>query len=276
MQLVKNHHSVCNAVMLFGELHRLKSPAKRVLMFPRAWAFEKKAGKGDVFDPYMDTSRRLLRMAARRYKVELRPIGPIVDGANEEAESSYSVASIYSLLSYDRVLLLSTPGTILDATPLDSVLAYAPGASLALLQKDERSGVNETDLVLAMPETEAYTALMDARSSLMSQDTLMQTSLPDTLVLDSSTDGTKLVSSISALHDVSADFNMTAYLSSAAYIRFSDPKLPGPEYEVPYADVVRARPKNKDADWVWTKLYGNFAQDRMDICGLDLEPWHTY
>ena len=75
-------------------------------------------------------------------------------------------------------------------------------------------------------------------------------------------------------------YNMIAVMSSEphgvkpeAYIRFSDPRLPGPEYDVPWADKVAARPKNKDADWTWTKLYGEFAQMRMEICGLDLESW---
>lgn len=262
--------------MLFGELHRLKSPAKRVLLFPRHWALEKKAGKGDVFDPYVDASRRLLKVAARRYRVELRPVGPIIEGADEEAEESYSVASVFAMTEYDRILALRTPGIVLDATPLDAVLAYAPAAALALLQSDEKAGVNETDLLLAMPDKDAYAALKESRTSMTTDNDVVRNTLADTLVLDSSSDGTKLVASIGSLHDAETDFNATAYLSSAAYIRFSDPKLPGPEYDVPYSDRVRARPKNKDADWTWTKLYGNFAQKRMEICGLDLEPWHEY
>lgn len=276
VQLVSNHHSVCNAVMLFGELHRLKSPAKRVFLFPKAWALENKAGKGETVDPYLATSRRLLRMAARRYGVELLPIAPTVKGADEDAESSYSVASLYAMTDYERVLLLSTPGVILDATPLDSVLAYAPTAPLAQLQRDDVGGVNETDLTLAMPDAEAHAALLKAAKLSPSPDALSPDVFSDTLILDSSTDGTKLVASISTLHDETTDFNATAYLSSAAYIRFSDPKLPGPEYDVPWSDKLRARPRNKDADWVWTKLYGTFAQKRMEICGLDLEPWYGF
>lgn len=265
--------------MIFGELHRLKSPAKRVLLFPRAWALEKKADEGEAFDPFMAASRRLLRNAARRYAVELRPIAPIVNGADVEDEGSYSLASVYGLTDYERVLILSTPGLILDATPLDAMLAYAPASRLALLQEDEPAGVNATDLILAMPEAETYDALAAGmtRTAESSDAVVLQTALPEPLVLDAASDdggSQRLVASISSLHDAAAGFNASAYLSSAAYIRFSDPKLPGPEYDVPYADRVRARPRNKDADWVWTKLYGSFAQKRMDICGLDLEPWY--
>ena len=75
-QVVTDHRLVCNAVMVFGELHRQKSPAQRVLLFPKAWAETTKTG-----DPYTDTSRRLLKRAAKRYGVVLQPIGTIIPGA---------------------------------------------------------------------------------------------------------------------------------------------------------------------------------------------------
>ena len=97
------------------------------------------------------------------------------------------------------------------------------------------------------------------------------------LLLDSSSENSALIRSVGSLHDAdqdtaAAEFNATAFLD-ASYIRFSDPKLPGPEYDVPFAEKVAARPKNKDADWTWTKLYGQFAQQRQQICGLELERW---
>lgn len=280
VQLVKEHKAVCNAIMLFGELHRLKSPARRILLFPTAWAMEKAADKGHSYDPYMDSSRRLLRMAARRYRVELRPVDPLVDGTNEDAPSSYSLASVYGLKDVSRAMILSTPGLIVDATPLDSVLAYAPLSSIALLQADDTALISESDLLLAAPAGDSYAALRASGVANSTSDVaLMQNALPEALKLQSSSNDTHLIRSIGTLHNVPLDFgavNATAYLSSAAYIRFSDPKLPGPEYDVPYGDRVKARPRNKDADWVWTKLYGSFAQKRMDICGLDLDPWREY
>lgn len=266
--------------MLFGELHRLKSPARRILLFPKAWAMEKASDKGDAYDPYMESSRRLLRMAARRYRVELRPVDPLVEGANEDMPSSYSLASVYELRDVSRAMILSTPGLVLDATPLDSVLAYAPHASVALLQVNETTLITDSDLLLAAPAVDSYAALRASDFTNSPSDiALVQRALPEALRLDSSSDEMQLVRSVGTLHNVEKDFgpaNASAFLSSAAYIRFSDPKLPGPEYDVPYGDKVKARPRNKDGDWVWTKLYGQFAQKRMDICGLDLEPWREY
>jgi len=264
--------------MLFGELHRLKSPAKRVLLFPKAWAVEKKSSKGEAFDPFLDTTRRLLKLAARRYRVELRPIVPTSEDANEEEPSSYSLTSVWSLSDYDRVLILQTPGMILDATLLDAILAYAPASSLATLSTESTPGVNETDLILAMPDETSYKTLASIPLATNILPALKQNLA--TLVLDAAADGTHLVTSISTLHTPREEeiFDATAWLSSTAYVRFSDPKLPGPEYDVPWAQRIKARPRNKDADWVWTKLYSGFSQRRMDVCGLDLQPiydWST-
>lgn len=79
MQVAKSHSDVCSAVMLFASLHRLKSAPKRILMFPQAWAI---AGKGEVTDPYLETSLSLMRKAARRYRVLLQPMTTIISGAD--------------------------------------------------------------------------------------------------------------------------------------------------------------------------------------------------
>ena len=129
-------------------------------------------------------------------------------------------------------------------------------------------------LLLLQPSRKDHTALLERISSLPAfNDTLLHTAFQAPLLLSSSTPDTALIRSIGLLHDAQAGFNATAYLDRVAYIRFSDPKLPGPEYDVQWAKKRAARPKNKDADWTWTKLYGEFAQKRMDICGLDLESW---
>jgi hypothetical protein len=135
-------------------------------------------------------------------------------------------------------------------------------------------GVHSQDLLLLQPSKEVHAALAERTATIPSfNDTLLPAAFAEPLLLASSTEESALIRSIGILHDAQAGFNATAYLDNVAYIRFSDPKLPGPEYDVPWAKKRDARPKNKDADWTWTKLYGEFAQKRMDICGLDLESW---
>lgn len=277
VQLVRTHHDVCNAIMVLADFHRLKSPARRVLLFPSHWAQEKEGKKGDISDPFLGSSRRLLRMAARRYGVELRPVGPIVQHGEEvdESKDTYSLASAFALTDFDRILSIETPGLIMDATPLDAVLAFTESAPFAMLQDTaEGDGVHSEDLLLVQPSGTAHASLLKRVSAEPSfNDTLFPSIFTDPLLLASSTDDDALIRSIGTLHDAAPGFNATAYLSGVSYIRFSDPKLPGPEYDVPWSQKVAARPRNKDADWVWTKLYGQFAQKRMDVCGLDLETW---
>ena len=278
VQLARTHHDVCNSIMVFGELHRMKSPARKVLLFPKSWAAEKEAGKGAMSDPFMDSSRRLMRMAARRYGVELRPVDPIAESREDGVPSTYSLISAYALTDLDRTLTIETPGLLLDASPLDAVLAFTEKTPFAMLQDTTANdGVHSQDLFLLQPSAKEHAALTTLIPTLPNSfnDTLLPIAFPEPLLLASSTEDntSALIRSIGLLHDAQAGFNASAYLSNVAYIRFSDPKLPGPEYDVPWAKKRAARPKNKDADWTWTKLYGEFAQKRMDICGLDLESW---
>jgi len=48
-------------------------------MFPQAWATSE---EGEVTDPWLDTSRRLMKKAARRYRVQLQPMTTAVKGAD--------------------------------------------------------------------------------------------------------------------------------------------------------------------------------------------------
>ncbi|KAK3058715.1 hypothetical protein LTR09_000280 [Extremus antarcticus] len=276
VQVVRNHHDMCNAIMVLADLHRLKSPARRVLLFPQVWATEKKAGRGDASDPYLDISRRLMKVAARRYGVELRPISPFLQGAEAAGEDEmYSLASAFALTDFDRIMSIETAGLILDAEPLDAVLAFTEAAPFAMLHDTvDGDGIHLDDLFLLQPSKDVYHDLQQTLSDQQPfNDTLLTTAFPDPLLISTSSPDHTLIRSIGLLHGVEVPFNATAFLSDVSYIRFSDPKLPGPEFEVPWADKVAARPKNKDADWTWTKLYGEFEMKRMEVCGLGLEMW---
>lgn len=83
-QLVRDHSEVCNALILFAELHRLRSPAPRLLLFPKDWVRD---NDGEVLNPYLETSRRLLRKASRRYRVVLVPVEPTMEGKDGKQPS---------------------------------------------------------------------------------------------------------------------------------------------------------------------------------------------
>ena len=81
VQVVKKHGELCNAVMLFGELQRMRSPARKILLFPREWV-NIDDGTEEEGNVAIDTSKRLLRLAARRYGVRLHPIEPLVSSTS--------------------------------------------------------------------------------------------------------------------------------------------------------------------------------------------------
>ena len=280
IQLVKTHHDMCNAIMVLAELHRLRSPARRILLFPQAWAMEKKAQKGDTSDPDLAISRRLMKVAARRFGTELRPIDPVIRAGSDGEQDIYSLASAYALSDFDRVMSIETPGLVVDAAPLDTILAFTESAPFAMLHSTGGGdGVDADDLLLLQPSKAIHDSLhtqLQARSSF--NDSILSTAFEEHLLLDPASDGSALIRSVGKLQQYDEDtkdgeFNASAFLDNVSYLRFSDSKLPGPEYDVPFLDKVAARPRNKDADWTWTKLYGQFAQKRKEVCGLDLEFW---
>ena len=83
VQLVRGHLDVCNAVMLFRELFLQQSPAQKLLLYPKVWN-DVVAGTTSS-DLAIETSMRILRLAAEDFGVSVLPIDPTEfssDGGN--------------------------------------------------------------------------------------------------------------------------------------------------------------------------------------------------
>ncbi|KAF2248577.1 glycosyltransferase family 8 protein [Trematosphaeria pertusa] len=273
VQVVRAHVELCSAVMLLADFHKMKSPAKRILMFPRIWL--KKAGE-DEWDPQMSTTRRLLRTAVRRYGVTLIPMETIVDGGDDSLPSSYSLASLYLLTEYERVIYLQGPGVLLDASALDSLLAFSKSEPMAAYPATPERKDLSTSLLLIHPSRESFRQLKASRSSRPVKDIDLfreAFAAPESLISDWSLSMGNVVYESQKLRDAIDGFNATIFEQATTYVRLSDPELPGPEYDVPYYDRAKLRPKNGQARDAWEKLYEKFRQRRMEVCGLDLEVW---
>ncbi|KAF2233469.1 glycosyltransferase family 8 protein [Viridothelium virens] len=269
VQLVKDHDEVCSAIMLFAELHAQKSPATKVLMFPKSWAVD---GRGEILDPYLMSSKRLMRAAARRYQVVLRPMVTFVDGADDSSRESYSLASLFSLTEYERIMYLEPPGHIFDATVMASVLAFSPQAPLMSLQSRDSPNNRSSEMLLVTPSASQYRQLSKRNAKHPETDIdLLQNSFPyaqDSHILAQADS----LPHTSDLRAASEEFNATEFLDGTAYIRVVDSELAGPQYDVPYPERVAARPRVADAEAIWSRVYDGFRLGRMSICGLDLEP----
>ena len=95
--------------------------------------------------------------------------------------------------------------------------------------------------------------------------------VPGSLISEWSLSMGNVVYESQRLRTASDSFNATAFEQSTTFVRLSDPEMPGPEYDIPYSTRVKLRPQNAQAQEAWSKLYEGFRQQRMEVCGLDLE-----
>ncbi|KAF1942801.1 hypothetical protein EJ02DRAFT_374822 [Clathrospora elynae] len=273
VQVVREHVELCSAVMLLSDLHRMKSPAKRILMFPRLWLA---TSEDDTYGPEMSTTRRLLRTAARRYGVTLMPMEPIVEGADDTLPSSYSLASLYSLVDYERILYLQGPGLLLDASALDSLLAFSKSEPMAAYPATPERTDLSTSLLLIHPSQQSFNQLRTLRAATHTTDLDMfrsTFSVPGSLLSEWSLSMGNVVYESQHLRNVIDGFNATVFEQATTFVRLSDPEIAGPEYDIPFSDRVKIRPENVEAREAWSKLYERFRQRRMEVCGLDLETY---
>ncbi|KAI8941959.1 hypothetical protein NX059_000070 [Plenodomus lindquistii] len=273
VQVVREHVELCSAVMLLSDLAKMKSPAKRIIMFPRLWLAPT---EDDKYGPEMSTTRRLLRTAARRYGVNLIPMEPIVDGADDTLPSSYSLASLYSLVDYERILYLQGPGVILDASALDSLLAFSKSEPMAAFPATPERKDLSTSLLMIHPSQQSFAQLKAMRKSKPTSDLDLFRSVfsaPESLMSEWSLSMGNVVYESQELRNAVDGFNATAFEQATTFVRLSDPELPGPEYDVPFTERAKLRPQNEEAQEAWGKLYERFRQRRMEVCGLDLETY---
>lgn len=290
VQVVKDYSELCSAIMLLADLQDKRSPAKRILMFPKAWL---KETSEEDWDPQMSTTRRLLRTAARRHGARLVPMETVdadADGKSPRLESShndlhatiasiassYSLTSIFSLTSYERLIYLHAPGVVLDASALDSLLAFSTSKPMSAFPATSERKELSTSLLLISPSSDTHRQLKDTRVSQPSTDlALLRQAFagPDSLISESTLSMGNVAYESYDLREASDDFNVTSFYEMTTFVRLREPDMPGPEYDVPYAQRAKLRPQNAQAREAWENLYEGFRQRRMEVCGLDLEYW---
>ncbi len=280
VQLVRRHVEVCGAVMGMREVERGESMAQRVIMYPREWDRELgKGGDGDgeeeeeEEEKKRETSRRLLRKAAKEYRVMVQAVEPIPQaegsGALTEAER-YPLANLLGLVHYNRILFLRPSGLILDSTPLDLLFTLPMEKPLLGLSAPEDESMQPA-ILLFQPTKETYLDMMSSLPEGAYPDSEFLQRVPNTPAPADGESPMTLLAQTSGLDDVDAQFDATDFFDTTAYIRLSDLDLPGPEYDIPRQSYVRAMPRSKQARKAWEGVYERFRDARMAVCGLDLE-----
>ena len=254
--------------MAMKELSHGESMAQRIVMYPRAWDREESA-KGE-------TSRRLLKKAARELKVMLQPVDSIAQvdkGAGLTAEEAYPLTNVLSLINYNRVLLLQQPGLILDPTPLD-LLFTLPMATPLLGLSDPQDEEKNPAILLFEPSRDVYQDVMATLPEGAYLDDEFLQIVPIEKAPEDPDNNVHLLATTSLLEHES--LNATEFIEMTSYVHLSDPNIPSPEFDIPRQDVLQAMPKGGEARKAWEAVYSKFRNARMDVCGLDLESIETH
>ncbi len=172
-------------------------------------------------------------------------------------------------------MYLDGPGVLLDASALDSLLAFSKSEPMAAFPATAERKDLSTSLLMIHPSQQTFSQLRALRTEKDMTDLAMLRetfTAPESLMSEWSLSMGNVVYDSSSLRKTTGSFNATAFEQSTTLVRLADPDMPGPEYDVPFADRVKLRPENAEAEETWTKLYEMFRQRRMEVCGLDLEP----
>jgi len=248
--------------MLFADLARQKSPAQRVLFYPRTWDLQDTQGKGDQ---RLETSMRLLRVAAVRYKVVLSPIDPIFE--TEDAEIAYPFSGLLSLTAWEKLVVLRPSGLVGEVEALDTVFGVETNTSVTAFSAPSD---DFPPVTLLTPSSDAFDgAMASLRENSLSEASFLK---ENTRFLSPPAPLTPLSAQTSSLRLADSSFDADTFLSEVGYVQLNDPEILGPEYDIPRNVFLNSRPEGAEARRAWEDLYERYRMRRMDVCGLDLEP----
>ena len=264
-QLVRDHLHVCNALMLFAVLEEQESMAQRVLLYPKDW--DAKTSGQEPLDPRLETSRRLLREAAKRYRVMLQPVEPMIKIGGE---SVFPLAGLLSLSAYNRIIYLPASGLVLDASGLDHLFTLPMESSVLGISAGSAIGSASPSVVLLQPSKEAFQAQLAALPTDKYDEDHYLSKVP--LLADLPEDQVHVVARTSGLRFEDDEFDADEFLDSTSYVHIADPVMLGPEFDAPRQSIASARPDKLESKKAWQDIYEKYRVRRMDVCGLDLEP----
>ena len=264
VQLVRNHGEVCNAVMSFATLEKDESLARRVLVYPESWDTDTEKS-----DKLLSRSKRLLKSAAERYQVLLQPAPGRAKVTEEQA--LYPLTHLLAFDWFYRILFLRPSGLLLDTSQTDRLFTLPMESSALAISTGTMDGLSEAAMLLIQPSrnNHADALAMLPEGDFSDRDYL--SSVP--AMTDFAEDQVSLLASTSSLKAEDEAFNATQWLGETAYVYFTDPDLRGPAFNTPQEVKAKARPRSRKARSAWEKVFETYRQQRMDICGLDLEAW---
>lgn len=118
-QYVTNEEYLCNSLMIFESLMRLKAKAERLMLYPGEWIVGDNSGPG-----------RLLAKARDAYGVRLMPIHVQHFVGDPTWSESFTKLLAFNQTQYQRVLSLDSDATVLQVRSVVAMIDLQPLISM--------------------------------------------------------------------------------------------------------------------------------------------------
>jgi len=188
----------------------------------------------------------------------------------EAAPEAYPLISLFSLTSFSRVVYFPPSGLILNSGGIDMLFTLpmdTPSLGISASTQEEST---TPSVLLFQPSMKIARGIASSiAAENFTEDDYIQNIQ---LMTDFSDDQVHLVAKTSALHSQNDQFNAIEFLDVTSYVHLSDPLMQGPEFDAPRESLDLARPIQDQPRKAWVDVYERYREQRMNICGLDLEP----
>lgn len=185
-------------------------------------------------------------------------------------EAAYPLFGLLSLAIFDRLIYLRPSGLIIDSADLDLLFKLPMESSILGISGSSKEESTLPSIVIFEPSITAYNVALSAISLETYSDDEFLRHIPQ---ISGIAGQGHLVARTSAISLEINEFTTADFFGSVSYVHLTDPDFPGPEFDIPSKTIVRARPKLPQHRAIWERVYEIFREQRMSICGLDLEPF---
>lgn len=193
----------------------------------------------------------------------------LADSLKIEAEA-YPLSNLFSLTMFDRLIYLQPSGLIVNSGRLDTFFTLPMESEIEGVFAKHREESQNPPVILFEPSDESLNTSMAAIEAGNYREDEFLRSIPCSNAVTSN--GRNSIVETSAIYLEDDSFNLASFIHQTSYVRISDPEMLGPEFSSPRSKIIKARPEQTEPREVWEAIYERYRQQRMEVCGLDLEP----
>ncbi|KAI1179337.1 glucose N-acetyltransferase [Nemania sp. FL0916] len=276
-QYVTNKEYLCNSVMIFETLHRLKVKAERVMMYPDNMMSPTET------DPQSNEAKLLVK-ARDQYGVNLVPIAvQRRSGGDATWAESFTKLLAFNQTKYQRVLNVDSDATILQSMDELFLMPPCPVAMPRAYWLFPENKILSSQLMLVQPSAVEFDRISKQVESSGHNDYDME--IVNQLYADSAmilphrpydllTGEFRGDNHLNYLGTDREEFDPVAIYNEAKYLHFSDWPVPKPWISMSEPTRQGQQPKcvtkNGKEDCVsrelWNGFYSDFAQRRSTVC----------